>query len=97
MRRTKTLGIAEVINELLCEYKLEGKLKHARIIAAWPEVLRAGLAKPSDELHIKGDVLFVKISSSVIRNELYMMRSTLLERLNEKAGEEVIKNIVFHY
>ena len=94
MKRTNTVGIAQVIGEVLDEYNIGGKLREARIIAAWPEVL-GPLAKPADELYIKNKVLFARLSSSVIRNELYMMRSILVRRLNEKAGEEVITDIVF--
>jgi len=94
MRRTNTVSIAQIIAELLSEYKISSKINEARIIAAWPEVL-GPLAKSADELFIKNDVLFVRLSSSVIRAELSMMRSKLVQRLNEKAGEEVIKDIVF--
>jgi len=94
MRRTNTVTIAQVVAEVLDKYKISGKLKEARIISAWREVL-GPLAKPDDELYIKKNVLFVHLSSSVIRNELSMMRSKLVQRLNEKAGEEVITDIVF--
>ena len=94
MKRSNTVGIAQVIGELLSEYKIAGKLKESRIIAAWHELL-GPLAKPTDELYINNKVLFVKLSSSVVRNELSMMRSVILQRLNEKAGEEVITDIVF--
>ena len=94
MKRTNTVNIAQIIGEVLDEYKISDKLREARIIAAWPEVL-GPLAKPADELYIKNKVLFARLSSSVVRNELYMMRSTLVRCLNEKAGEEVITDIVF--
>jgi predicted nucleic acid-binding Zn ribbon protein len=94
MKRTRTVSIAQVVGEVLGEYKIAGKLREARVIAAWPEVL-GPLAKPTDELYIKNKVLFAGLSSSVVRNELSMMRSTLVRRLNEKAGEEVITDIVF--
>jgi len=94
MKRTNTVSIAQVVAEVLGNNKISSKLKEARIIAAWREVL-GPLAKSDDELYIKNNVLFVNLSSSVIRNELSMMRSKLLQRLNEKAGEEVIKDIVF--
>ena len=94
MKRTKTVSIAQVVNELLGDYKIDGKLKESRINSAWYEVL-GPLAKSTDELHIKNGVLFAKLSSSVIRNELSMMRSTLVHRLNEKAGAEIVKDIVF--
>jgi len=94
MKRTHTVSIAQVISEVLDEYKIDGKLKEARIISSWPEVL-GPLARPSDKLYIKNKILFVHLSSSVIRSELSMMRSTLMRCLNEKVGEEVIKDIVF--
>ena len=94
MKRTNTVSIAQVVAELFGEYKIGGKIGEARIIAAWPELL-GPLAQSTDELYIKNKVLFVKLSSSVIRNELSMMRSNLLQRLNEKVGQEVITDIVF--
>ena len=94
MRRTKTESIAQLITEVLGEYKLDGKLREKRLIAAWHEVL-GPLSKPDDSLYINNKVLFARLSSSVVRNELYMMRSTLIQRLNEKAGAEVIMDIVF--
>jgi len=94
MRRINTLSIAQVVAELFSKHKIDSKVGEARIIAAWSEVL-GPLAKPTDELYIKNKVLFANLSSSVIRNELSMMRSNLLRSLNEKAGEEVITDIVF--
>ena len=94
MRRVKTVHIAQIVAEIFGEYKISNKILEARIISAWHEVL-GPLAKTDDKLYINNKVLFVELSSSVIRNELSMMRSKLIQRLNEKAGEEVIKDIVF--
>ena len=93
MRRTNTVTIAQVIKEVIDEYKIVDKLRESRIIAAWPQVL-GPLAKPTDQLYVKNKTLFATLSSSVIRNELSMMRSILVRGLNEKAGEEVITDIV---
>jgi len=38
--------------------------------------------------------LYVHLNSSVVRNELLMLREALKEQLNKKAGSEVIKDIV---
>ena len=94
MKRTKTVSISEVVSEVLGDYKIADKLDEARIMAAWRKEL-GNLAKPTDELYIKNKLLFANLSSSVVRNELYMMRSTLVKRLNENAGKEIITDIVF--
>jgi hypothetical protein len=44
--------------------------------------------------YIKEMILYVHLNSSVVRNELLMLRETLREKLNQKAGSEVIKDIV---
>lgn len=94
MKRTNTASIAQVMNEVLNEYRISDRLKEARLIASWPEVL-GPLAKPTDRLYIKNKVLLASLASSVIRNELSLMRTTLVRRLNEKAGGDVITDIVF--
>ena len=94
MRRTNTVSIAKVIGEILDDYKISDKLRETRVIAAWAEVL-GPLAKPDDKLYIKNNVLFAKLSSSVVRNELNMARTKLVQLLNEKAGGKVITDIVF--
>ncbi len=94
MKRTNTLEIRQVVDEILKEYKIDGKIKESRIISAWREVL-GPLAKSTQNIYIKNKNLFVSINSSVVRNELIMQRSLLLKKLNEKAGEKIIENIVF--
>ena len=96
LKRSNTVSIAQVINEVIGEYKIGDKLKESRIVAAWSQVL-GPLAKPTDQLYVKNKTLFAILSSSVIRNELSMMRSTLVRSLNEKVGEEVITDIVFRW
>jgi hypothetical protein len=40
-------------------------------------------------------VLYVKINSPVVKNELIMMREEIRRKMNEKAGGEIIQRIVF--
>jgi hypothetical protein len=37
----------------------------------------------------------VRIESAVIKNELLMVRTGIIQKLNERAGAEVITEIVF--
>jgi predicted nucleic acid-binding Zn ribbon protein len=94
MRRTNTQSISEVLTEVLKEYKLDERLRETRVYAAWPEVL-GPLAKTTESLYMKNGVLFVCITSSVVRNELLMRRSDIVKALNEKTGENTVRDIVF--
>jgi hypothetical protein len=39
--------------------------------------------------------LFVHLSSSVVRNELFMLQDEIIRKLNDAAGEELVTGIVF--
>ena len=46
-------------------------------------------------LDIKNQILYVHLTSSVLRQELMMGRDILVRNLNEKVGAQVIVNIIF--
>lgn len=94
MRRSNIQNIHEVINQLLKDLKIDHKLKEVRLINSWNEVLGNGVSKATDKLFIKNRVLFVYMKSSVVRNELLMMKSSIIKSLNEKVGEKIIDDMV---
>jgi predicted nucleic acid-binding Zn ribbon protein len=94
MRRSKTITLAEALKDYVREMHLEGKLNEIGIISSWDEIVGKAIASRTSKIYIKDKVLFVHLNSSVVRNELLMLRQALMEKLNEKAGTEVIKDIV---
>jgi predicted nucleic acid-binding Zn ribbon protein len=94
MRRSKTISLAEAMKDYIKEMNLEGKLNEIGIINSWEETVGKAIASRTSKLYIKDHVLYVHLTSSVVRNELLMLRQALKEKLNEKAGSEVIKDIV---
>ncbi len=94
MRRSKTISIAEAINDYIKEMNLGTKLGEVAVINSWEEIVGKAISSRTTRIFIKDGVLHVHLSSSVVRNELLMLRESLRERLNKKAGSEVIKDIV---
>ena len=81
--------------EFLKMYHLEDKLNESRIIRSWERAVGAVVAKHTLQLKIRKRVLFVKVDSGVVRNELMYSRKKLLNTLNRLAGADVIEDIVF--
>lgn len=94
MRRSKTISLAEAIKDYIGEMNLGQKLSEVDIINSWEEIVGKAIASRTSKIYIRDGVLFVHLKSSVVRNELLMLREALREKLNEKAGSEIIKNIV---
>jgi predicted nucleic acid-binding Zn ribbon protein len=95
MRRSKTISIEEAIRDYIREMNIGGKLNETTIISSWEETVGKAISSRTSKIYIKDQILYVHLNSSVVRNELLMLRSALRDKLNEKAGVEVIKDIVF--
>jgi predicted nucleic acid-binding Zn ribbon protein len=95
MRRSKTISLAEALDDYIREMNLGGKLSEVSVIGSWEEIVGKAISSRTTKIFIKDHVLYVHLNSSVVRNELLMLREALKEKLNKKAGSEVIKDIVF--
>lgn len=94
MRRSQTLNISEIISSLLKDQGLEEKLYENRLMNSWETLLGKTISKYTRSMYIKDKVLFVYLTSPVVKNEVMMIRDELVKRLNEKAGKNVIDKIV---
>lgn len=94
MRRSNTQDIKAVIKAFLKETGIEPRVKEYELINSWNEVVGGMIASRTKKVEIKNGRMIVYLKSPVVRNELMMLRESLRERLNEKAGEELIKEII---
>jgi predicted nucleic acid-binding Zn ribbon protein len=95
MRNSNEQSLGEVIRQLLETYRLQGKIGQTRVIAAWEAVTGEMISRHTKDLYFKGSKLFVKLDSPALKNELSFSKSRIIELLNEAAGEEVVKDVVF--
>ena len=96
MRRSNTQSLGEVMREYIKENRIiEQKLKEVDVVQSWENLLGKTIASYTRNIYIRKKVLFVEISSSVVKNELFMMREEIKRKINEKEGQEVVKTIIF--
>lgn len=94
MRRSKTISISEAMTDYIKAMNIGGKLNEASVINSWEETVGKAISSRTSKIYIKDKILYVHLKSSVVRNELLMLRQALREKINQKIGEEVIKDIV---
>ena len=95
MKRTNTQIISDILNEFLRENPLVAeKLAENRLVNAWEKVLGKVTSRYTEELYIRKKILYVRLSSAVLRNELSLCRPDLIAKLNHEAGMDVINQIV---
>jgi len=82
------------IEQLLETYKLADQFIVEKIKIIWPELVEKVIANRTDEINIRQQKLYLKVSSASLRQELIMMKSTLIENVNTYAGKKLINEIV---
>ena len=95
MRRNEAEQIGDMIRKFFRQNGLESPLNEYRLVQAWKEVVGPIITRYTSNLYIKNQILYVHLTSSVLRQELMMGRDLLVRNLNEKVGAQVIVNIIF--
>ena len=93
MFRREVKSIDELISVFLRQEGYETPLLQKRLVDSWDRVTGAVVARYTGEKFIKNQTLFVKITNPALRQDLSMMRSQLVRRLNEAVGSQVIADI----
>jgi predicted nucleic acid-binding Zn ribbon protein len=88
-----TLG--EAIRAYLKAMGLDKKLKERALINSWQEIMGQSVAKVTSSVSLQNQILYVQLTSSVARHQLQMMKSGIVDALNKKAGEIMVKDIIF--
>jgi predicted nucleic acid-binding Zn ribbon protein len=95
MRKRNTESLAEVIVQVLKSQRLDRPLNEKRLVDAWPVVLGTNIMNYTTGLYIKNRTLYVSLSSSVLRHDLFISREEIKNSLNKQVGVDVINDIVF--
>ncbi|WP_259068848.1 DUF721 domain-containing protein [Mucilaginibacter sp. X4EP1] len=95
MRKANDKSLKEAIEQMLQVYKIKQRYDETAIIASWPELVGKSVANRTKEIFIRNQKLFLRIESSVIKNELMMMRTQIIEKINEKAKGILVDEIIF--
>jgi predicted nucleic acid-binding Zn ribbon protein len=94
MERKDVHKIDSLLQQFVKTYGLEKGLAEYRLMKSWNELLGITIARKTKSLRIQNRKLYVSLHSSVVRNELSLMKDTLIPKLNEAAGMDVIDDVV---
>jgi predicted nucleic acid-binding Zn ribbon protein len=95
MGRTNDKTLKEAIEQMLQVYKIKRRFDETGIITAWPQLVGKSVANRTKDIYIHDKKLFLRIESSVIKNELIMMRTQIIEKINNEAKVILVEEIIF--
>ncbi|MGV6846095.1 MAG: DUF721 domain-containing protein [Lutibacter sp.] len=93
-RQNEFFKIDELMPRFYKENKLEKGLQKIKIEELWGSLMGNGVLSYTQNVQLKGKTLYVKLTSSVLREELSYGKEKIRSLLNKELGEEVISKIV---
>jgi predicted nucleic acid-binding Zn ribbon protein len=87
--------LGNVLENSLKRLDLSGKLVEYGIWPIWNETVGPTIARNAQPERIRRGTLSVRVASPMWMQQLQYMKETISEKLNQRLGTEVVKNIFF--
>ena len=88
IHRKEAVGMDQVLQEFIRSMKLTSGLNTQRVFAAWDAC--SGAAPYTLKRFYRGGKLYITLSSSVIRNQLYFQTEARVEKMNDFLAEDTL-------
>jgi hypothetical protein len=92
-RKSEFASIKDIMQDVLGENKLQKGIDLVAIKEAWVEVMGNGVNSYTKEIQFKNGILLVKLTSSVLREELSYGKEKIIHLLNENLHKTLIKSV----
>ena len=83
------------IKDFLINTGLENGVNQQKAVVIWPKIVGTKIAENTTAELVDFNVLTIKVKNSTWRNELYLKKDIILEKLNKELGPNTIKELRF--
>ncbi len=94
MSKQDDLSINKALQDFISKNKLQEGIDKIDIKTAWKTMMGNAIANYTTQIDLRGDTLFVRLSSSVLREELSYGKEKIIKNLNEALGKELITKLI---
>ena len=96
-KKIQTIGtiLSSNIKKIVGPESAKG-LDAIHVINTWREILGPTMVRYSEGETFQDGALRVRIKSAVLRNDLFMQRTNLIEKLNQQLGNKIVFAITFY-
>ena len=88
-------AVAGLLEGLLEDLGAAGKVRECQALLAWESVAGPQLARHAQAVRVQSGRLQLAVPSAVWRTHLSFSKQLLVERINQRLGRRVIRDLVF--
>ena len=93
-RKSEYLSLKDLMGSFIEENNLSKGIQKISIKENWDSLMGNGVASYTEKVELRKGTLFVKLSSSVLREELSYGKEKIKDMMNEALGGKEIKKVM---
>ncbi|UGU16728.1 DUF721 domain-containing protein [Sinomicrobium kalidii] len=93
-RHSEHISLSEALKAFIEQNKLQSGMDKIDVREAWKQLMGNGINNYTADVQLKGDTLYVNLTSSVLREELSYGRQKIIQMVNDELGKALVKNLI---
>lgn len=93
-RKNNESAVGDILNEIIQSNKLESGLNQISVIDAWKNLMGNGVNNYTRNVALRNGILYVELTSAVLREELSYGKDKIIKMINEELGKEIVKEVI---
>ena len=93
-RNYKLKPIKNIIESFVEQDSISDGIFNIKIQKAWENAVEKKILDYTKEIYVKGDILYIKVSNPILKQEILYSRQKVVNLINEELEKDLIKKIV---
>lgn len=93
-RENNSNSIKDLMQSFIQENNLSKGMQKIKVQEAWEKLMGQGVASYTSEVTLQHKTLIIRLTSSVLREELSYGKEKIVKMINEELGDQVVHKIM---
>ncbi len=95
-KRGETKNISKVLEDVISQKHFKVGIDNLRVQEAWVKTMGENIQKYTYNVKFKKGILYIKLKSSVLKEELIFEKNKVIKLINQELGKEYVKELVLN-
>jgi len=93
-RENESNPIKDLMKSFIKENNLTKGMQKMQIEEVWAKLMGQGVVSYTEQVQLQNKTLIIRLSSSVLREELSYGKEKIIKMINEEMGEELVSKLM---
>jgi len=95
-KRGEIKNISKVLEDVISQKHFKVGIDNLRVQEAWVKTMGENIQKYTYSVKFKRGILYIKLKSSVLKEELIFEKNKVIKLINTELGKEYVKDLVLN-